>query len=407
MSNGRNKNKYANIYIILIYLLVFQNFLQRYISVFQYTDEVLAIVGIIYFVVDRIRSGCKVKKNDLYLCILLVVLTIIGLYSNIMYEFQTINYALKDWLLIMKFFFVYLLARTISTKDNLENSSGVIYKNLKIIVIILSVFTILNYLLDLYPGEIRYGIMSNKLFFEHPTYLAAICIALIANIILFSKKINNIYIVICLVILISTLRFKAIATSLAIILLIYYIKISKKRISIFKLILIGIVAVLVAWSQIEYYFLDIEGSPRRVLTETSIIIANDYFPIGTGFGTYGSYTSGENYSEVYQLYGIDKTDGMTRGRTYYLSDNFWPMIIGQFGYLGTIIYALCLVILFKDIQNTYKLGINIYISKVIAFVYLIISSTAEATFVNPISIPLALIIGLEFDKKINMNRGKT
>ena len=63
--------------------------------------------------------------------------------------------------------------------------------------------------------------------------------------------------------------------------------------------------------------------------------------------------------------------------------------------------------LFKNIQNTYKLGVNIYISKVIAFVYLIISSTAEATFVNPISIPLALIIGLEFDnKEINMNRGK-
>lgn len=399
MNSIENNKKYTLIYITLIYLLVFQNLLQRYINIFQYIDEILSIIGILYFFIYLKKKKGKVKKTDLIIIISILLLTIIGFYSNINYKLQDLNYAFKDWILIVKFLFVYLFARAISLKIELKNSNHMIYKNLKIIILLLATLTILNYLFEIYPGEKRYGIMSNMLFYEHPTYLAAICVFLIANVILFSQKLNNKYIVICFIILTSTLRLKAIVASLIIILLITYINLCNKKLSIIKLGLAGIIAIVVAWSQIEYYFLNIEWSPRRVLLETSISLANDYLPIGTGFGTFGSYPSGENYSRVYTLYGINNIDGMREGQTYFLTDSFWPMIIGQFGYLGTFLYLICIVAIFKEIQRSSKLGKYIYISKIIAFTYLIISSTAEAAFVNPISIPLALVIGLNFDEK--------
>ncbi len=400
MVGNKLEKKYAIIYIIIVYVLIFQNFLQKYVSIFQYTDEMIALIGILYYIGNLIKNK-KIKKSDIIIIISLILLTIIGFYSNFTYKYQDIGSAAKDWFLVMKFFFVYLSAKTISSKIDIKINRKLIYNSMKIIVIILSIFTILNYIFKLYPSEVRYGIMSNKLFYEHPTYLAAVCIALIANIILFSNKIINKYIIICLILLITTLRSKAIAASIVIILLVSYINIRNKKISLIKLMIVGIIAIMVAWSQIEYYFIDIEGSPRRVLMETSVTIANDYCPIGTGFGTYGSYTSGENYSPVYEIYGINKVDGIMRGRAYYLSDTFWPMIMGQFGFLGTAIYIVCLTMIFINIQKSYENGKNIYISKIIALVYLVISSVAEATFVNPISIPLALILGLELNQSNN------
>lgn len=403
MAGNKIENKYTIIYITVVYILVFQNFLQMYINFFQYADEIVALIGILYYIGNTLKSK-KIRKNDLIIIISIILLTIIGFYSNFTYKYQAMGSAIKDWFLVVKFFFVYLSTQAISLKFNIESNRKFIYNSIKLIVILLTIFTLINYAFKLYPSEVRYGIMSNKLFYEHPTYLAAVCIALIANIILFSNEVKNKYIILCLIILITTLRSKAIAASIVIILLVCYINIKHKKISIIKLIVVGIIAVIVAWSQIEYYFLDIEGSPRRVLTETSILVANDYFPIGTGFGTYGSYASGENYSKVYEIYGINNVDGITEGRTYYLSDTFWPMIMGQFGYLGTFIYFLGIGSIFINIQKSYSKDQTIYISKIVAFVYLIISSIAEATFVNPIAIPLALILGLNCqNKNYNIN----
>lgn len=94
------------------------------------------------------------------------------------------------------------------------------------------------------------------------------------------------------------------------------------------------------------------------------------------------------------MFGISEDD------TSFLSDNFWPMIIGQFGYIGTAFYIIILCLIYGDIQKEFnKKDYNIYISKIICFIYLIISSIAESAFVNPIAIPLALIMGLNTEQE--------
>ena len=225
--------------------------------------------------------------------------------------------------------------------------------------------------------------------------MAAVCIALIANNIFFSKKINSIYNYIALIILVSTMRVKALgAVAVCLIIMIYIYK-TNKKINFSKLGIIAIICIAVAYNQISFYFIKTTNSARASLTNTSFKIANDYFPVGTGFGTFGSYISGENYSPIYSIYGINNVFGLQQGKSNFISDTFWPMILGQFGYLGLICYVASIFLIYRRIQQEYdKNDKSIYITKLICLIYLLISSTAEAAFVNPIAMPLGLIMGM-------------
>ena len=101
--------------------------------------------------------------------------------------------------------------------------------------------------------------------------------------------------------------------------------------------------------QIEYYFFsDIQSdSARYQLLITSILIARDSFPIGAGFGTFGSYMSAIHYSPVYRIYGISNVHGLIEGATYFTSDSFWPMILGETGIVGLVSIVIVIIRMIK------------------------------------------------------------
>jgi chromate transport protein ChrA len=75
------------------------------------------------------------------------------------------------------------------------------------------------------------------------------------------------------------------------------------------------------------------------------------------------------------------------------------MIIGQSGWIGFIAYAIAIVMLFIAIQRLYKFSLSFYASALIGLVYLLIASTAESAFVNPVAIPIAAMIGFMLSQK--------
>ncbi len=386
-------------FIICVYILLFQNLLQSYIKFFQYFDEIIAVLSIPTLIVIMIkRENLRIKRYNAELFLLAFILFASGLYSNIRFKYQPINIAFSDALLVYKFFLTYLLSQLLFDDSFIKTYSKKINKNTKFLIIVFLLFTIANYLFKIWPSNsYRFGIMSNQVFYTYPTVLAAACIFLLSLFILTEDNNQHgiIYILITFFILISTLRFKAIGAALAIMILIIYLKKSNKTISISKLGLIGILVIVLAWDQISYYYIDVEGSARKALNETCFKIAVDYFPVGTGFATYGSYFSAVSYSPIYQEYGINVIYGLEYGNTWFVSDTFWPMIIGQFGIIGTSSYLLMLAIVFMKIQKSYlQIDKKIYISKIICLAYLAISSTSEAAFVSPIAIPLAIILGI-------------
>ena len=153
--------------------------------------------------------------------------------------------------------------------------------------------------------------------------------------------------------------------------------------------------VIVSARQFVYYFHSLgTEAARTALTQASLRIAEDHFPFGTGFGTFASAFSADPYSKVYYLYHIQNVWGISRQYNAFISDTFWPMILGQTGWLGLVCYAAALLLLFSVIYHMRKHNAYSFASALAAFFYLLISSTSESAFVNTMAVPLAFLLGV-------------
>ena len=79
-----------------------------------------------------------------------------------------------------------------------------------------------------------------------------------------------------------------------------------------------------------------------------------------------------NYSQVYVLYGLNLIRGLNREYTAYVTDNYWPMIIGQFGLVVAVLFLFYYFNLFKKINKNTKRTIEqrqIFLAMFIAFMF--------------------------------------
>ena len=106
-------------------------------------------------------------------------------------------------------------------------------------------------------------------------------------------------------------------------------------------------------SSIEEYSLS-KRSARIALYLTSVIIANDYFPLGAGLGRYGSWMSRVHYSPLYHKYGLSHIWGLSPKKRSFINDTFWPMILGETGWIGLALYLWIMGILFYIIYKLNK-----------------------------------------------------
>ena len=392
------KDKIVKLCILLCTLIcILQNPLQQLFPIFRVYDEILAGIGVLWLVRNAInkRPNMSLSKGNVSIIIYLMTITFIGILSNIIFGYQKTIPIITDIIALGKFYIIYLLF-------NEEKISISVMKYKKLIVNIIEkiagygiFLTIINYIYITFPSEIRYGILSNRLIFSHMTYLAAAATFLLLLYIFLENKPKKKIIGFLILLIVSTLRSKAIAfAALFIIMYIYVVK-YKKIINLKMLALAGTVAIIIALPSINYFFVEIDNSARNILLKYSFNVANDHFPLGSGFATYGSHSSGVEYSPIYEIYGIEDTYGLTKNNPSFLSDTFWPMILGQFGYIGAMLYLLIIIKLFKMIQCSFdKNNVNIYLSAICALFYLLISSSAESAFVNPMAAPFAILIGI-------------
>jgi len=100
---------------------------------------------------------------------------------------------------------------------------------------------------------------------------------------------------------------------------------------------------------IDEYFLRGERVARTRLTFDSFSLAADYFPLGSGFGRFGSYLAKEEYSVEYVRLGYQNVYGLSDqpGLGNFLTDTQWPAIIGETGYVGAGLYLAGLAVVLR------------------------------------------------------------
>lgn len=157
-------------------------------------------------------------------------------------------------------------------------------------------------------------------------------------------------------------RFKVMMGILVILLILYFMRGIKKSLSyLLPMLLVAIMGSLLAGqyaidltnSTVESYITaDIHDSARKALYVVAYEIGIVNFPFGEGFGRYGGFISKENYSPVYDEYGIDTTYGLTKDYPAFMTDTYWPNIMGELGFIGTaIVMGLYVYLAFKLLRN--------------------------------------------------------
>lgn len=395
LNNNKEKAIKGILLSLLMYGLLFENILEKYIPILGNIDEVVGVVIIALGIVEIIRAkgknACVMNSNKILLSIAIFIA--IGLAGNIIYGYQYIQYALKE-ILTLRGLVCYAMIPIVFSEFNIDDYKVIINKNLKVITIVLFLLTVLNLFLSIFPYyEVRFNIKAQQLLFTHPTYLATTGTLIIAMLsgLLYEDKKNYIYIVLMYIVVLLTLRTKAIIFLMLYIYLLFIIEFRKRKLMLVDFIILGAIAVGISINQVTEYLQNPDWA-RSAISINSVKIAESHFPFGSGFGTFGTWISGVNYSPLYFTYNMQTIWGLAPDYYNFVSDTFWPMILAQFGFIGLIIFIYILSKIYINIKN--NTNIYKYFGQISILAYLVSSSIGESSFMGPQSLIAFIIIAL-------------
>ena len=152
----------------------------------------------------------------------------------------------------------------------------------------------------------------------------------------------------------------------------YFLFFCKKRIKLnLKYLLYGcaLVAVVVFFTmeKLNMYVFDADpdSMARTALYVKAPEILMDYFPFGSGLGSYAVWFSGEYYSPVYDMYNMSNIFGLSREFHNWIADTFFPSL-AQIGFAGVIIFFFFwkrriyqFNLISKSYMHLYKIGMCI------------------------------------------------
>ncbi len=286
---------------------------------------------------------------------------------------------------------------TLFSELGLRRHAKRLYPHIKLMVLFLGTLTTFG-IIKLVKGEIQWI----SLFYDHSSTLASVCLVLLAYLAVIAQELPRVkyLMLIMLAIMVLTFRSKAIG-SVVILVMIYWLTVKKKKkIKVKTLCVSAVLAVIIGWEKITFYFVTLyDSSARARLYVTAFQVAKDHFPFGSGFGTYGSHYSGVYYSPLYSKYDLNLIYGLSESSHSYISDTFWPAILGQTGFIGCTAYMIMVFWLFLKIQKIWKINKYQYFSAIGMFVYILIASTSESAFFHPNLMPMAMLLGVLFREK--------
>lgn len=382
----------------LIWILAFQNPLERTWEYCSYIDEIVALLGFAYVawkVVFQKKYHFPMYMIAMTVCIAVFVAA--GLAGNVCYRYQPWKSVIIDVFTNLKFFFAVLFGYGICDTMDLKKIKKQTNLQGKNVIGILFVLFLFDRFVPVFHGDVRYGMRSAELLYTHPTYLAGATAFLAALLMAFYEKKNTPFIAMSLIMLVFTLRSKAFASAAVFVALFIFFILLKMRLKLWHMLIAAAACVVIAWPQISYYFIELGGrSTRSVMHSVGFQIAKDYFPIGTGFATYASAEASKVFSPVYELYNFEYLLRFEVDRQWlaFLNDTFWPIIIGQTGVIGTVAYVAALGICFERCWRAQSVNVFLFAAALYAWCHLLICSIAEPAFNNATAIPLAMIIGM-------------
>ena len=413
--NKENLIKYF--WVITIIISLYQDFFQNYIKLFTYVDEIAMCLLVFWLLILIIKKKIYLDKYDKIFILSLSLFIIIGFLGIYIYKYATFFVAFKSAVTTLKGYFIYVAAKNILRLT--KNKKAVlrdVYLVCKVSLIVFAFIGLLNLNFNfLKVSGKRFGINTVAIGFSHVTELAFFTIVCLSVVIFYYQynKIKSLPIieVICSsVLILLTGRTKAVVFFILFITftIIYIIaKVKSKKIKIRYFLIILPIVLIVSMPRIKSEFFD---GPRGILYENAIKIADSSFPIGSGFGTYGSNMSRENYSPLYYKFNMNEIRGFSLSNDTFITDTYWAMVLGENGWIGVL---LILIMLISIILSFMKLKIynDVKFAAYILIYYSFMSSIAEPIYSSNKCFALFLLLAFYLNlmkynrkiKKLNKN----
>lgn len=390
--------------ICLILFFAFERVLIAYVPALGNLDEAFAIVIAVEIILDWIHGNRKLAGVEIVMLILMIFTIIIGLTGNAVSglmknPFSIVIDIISTYKVFLVFYWVRLQSQDEHWWDELIRTLAGIVRGIVWLLLFTCLFSYAVHGSML--GEVRHGIPSFKFLFNNPGNFSKLFYFIIplltADLYYEGSRYKKGMIGLALAIWCTTMRSRAIAFAFCYLLLVvwyFYLKDKQKRkIKIWQLVPFGIIGVCMGWKQIIRYFMS-ETQARAVLLRYGIATMAKYFPLGSGFGTYGSDVAVKSYSPLYVRYGFQEIYGMGKTHTNFLNDNYWPMIIGQMGAIGTVLIVLVLYLLYRHCLKWVSENRFFHFATLVAMGFLLASSIASKSYSEFSTIPVIMLHGL-------------
>ncbi len=392
------QKKYQSIiWSILLGFFVFHGVLEDAVPVLSFFDECIGLLCIPMAVYDywrnrkgngrQILSGNR-KMEFIFLLLFLAT----GFLGNILYRFQPAWIVAVSAVLSTKFFLILL------TSGFLQKYMPIDLQENELVVEILSILWFTYYGLTL--------LFRDTLVMPEAWDICAKSSLLFALLIFCKHRkvwLYRISFFLMIVMLVLSGKEKSYGAILAFAVLYYLVVHRKVQTKLRYILYMAVPVALLAWDKIYYYYVQGHGQyAKSIMTNTALKIARDYFPIGTGFGTFGSTYAAKYYSPVYHLYGIASNPELGEQTKMYLTDLFWPILLGENGILGALIYCGLILTLFIRIQRVFYYNKTKYLLLIYMLVFMLMTTFSEAGFMQPVVMAYAFVMGIlleEYEEK--------
>lgn len=385
------------LWVLCFFVLAFQTFLRDIMPLFNYADEGVTLILFFLALIKASKKAGLLYPREKRAIVLIFLCFVVGVIGNITGGVAVSLSAIGIDMFTCAKFCVALLSGLVVFDGNSDSALRVIAAISRVLIVVLVICAVTNLFVDIgmsnSRSSTRWGLRAFSFIFYHPTVVNALCVGIVGILATDVQK-NKSYILLALLVICLTLRAKGFAFAAASIMLLLMMN-TKTHLSP-SIVFLGVTAaIFIGYDQFLYYYAD-SNQARSALMTASLQIANDYFPTGAGFATFASSvtTDSGNYSPLYYEYGLSTISGLSPSDSRYISDTFFPILLGQFGWCGCIFYLLFLYEVFMSLYRRVQKSYSNTISVVLVIAYLIISSTSESAFFSNTSVYFAICMAM-------------
>lgn len=164
--------------------------------------------------------------------------------------------------------------------------------------------------------------------------------------------------------------------------------------TVFFAVVLVVAVLVVTWTRFDAYYvtgLDNEAMARPMSYKTSLQILWDYFPLGSGMGSFACNGAWKFYSPLYFEYNLTNIWGLSPEMGFFICDAYYPTL-AQFGIVG--VFFFCWFWKRRLVAFNQIVDMRYYRVAMLTFCCLAIEQTADSSWLSGKGMGYCMLIAL-------------